>query len=131
MLNHIVLMGRLTKEPELSATKNSTNLCRFTLAVDRDYQSGGNERQTDFIDCIAWRQTAEFVSKYFHKGQMCAVSGALQSEKWNDKNGNSRVSWTVVADRVYFGGDKKPAKGVSVDPPAFEELDDGDGELPF
>ena len=138
MLNSITLMGRLTKEPDFRTTQSGTNVVSFTLAVDRDYQSGGSEKQTDFIDCTAWRNTAEFVSKYFRKGQMMALRGSLQSRKWEDKNGNSRVSWEVLADSVYFCGDKKsdgnverPAKtGVNVS--AFEDLDDeSDGQLPF
>ena len=136
MLNSITLIGRLTKEPDFRTTQNGTNVVSFTLAVDRDYQSGGSEKQTDFVECVAWRNTAEFVSKYFHKGQMMALRGSLQSRKWEDKNDNSRVSWEVMADSVYFCGDKKSdgaaqaKKGVSV----FEDLDDeesGDGELPF
>lgn len=139
MLNSITLMGRLTKEPDFRTTQNGTNVVSFTLAVDRDYQSGGSEKQTDFVECVAWRQTGEFVSKYFHRGQMMALHGSLQSRKWEDKNGNNRVSWEVIADSVYFCGDKKsdgdtarPAKsGVTVS--AFEDLDDdeGDGQLPF
>jgi len=131
MLNFIALQGRLTAEPELRTTQNGTNVVKFTLAVDRDYQSGGSERQADFVECVAWRQNAEFVTKYFHKGQMAVVTGSLQSRKWKDKQGANRVSWEVSVDRVHFGGDKKPEKAVSVDPPTFEELDDDQGELPF
>ena len=138
MLNSITLMGRLTKEPDFRTTQSGTNVVSFTLAVDRDYQSGGSEKQTDFVECVAWRNTADFVSKYFHKGQMMALRGSLQSRKWEDKNGNSRVSWEVLADSVYFCDGKKsdgnadrPAKS-AVNVSAFEDLDDGsDGQLPF
>lgn len=130
MLNSVNLLGRLTKTPELRYTANNTPVATFTLAVDRDYQSGGSERQTDFVECVAWRKTAEFVSKYFVKGQMMALHGSLQSRKWEDKNGNARVSWEVIADSVYFGGDKKSDANVSADD--FEDLgDDEDGTLPF
>lgn len=133
MLNSITLLGRLTKTPELRYTGNNTPVASFTLAVDRDYQSGGSERQTDFVECVAWRKTAEFVSKYFAKGQMMALHGALQSRKWVDKNENNRVSWEVVADSVYFGGDKKAENsGAAVEPPVFEDLpDDTESGLPF
>ena len=104
MLNHITIMGRLTRDPELRMTQSQTQVASFTLAVDRDFGGrDGGERQTDFIDCVAWRQTAEFVSKYFSKGRMAVVSGRLQSRKWEDRDGNKRVSWEVVADNVYFG----------------------------
>lgn len=133
-LNSITLMGRLTNEPDMRTTQNGTTVTTFTLAVDRDYQSGGSERQTDFITCVAWRKTAEFCARNFRKGQMMALHGSLQSRKWEDKNGNNRVAFEVIADNVYFCGDKKSdnSGGVNVDPPAFTELpDDSDGELPF
>ena len=131
-LNHIDIMGRLTRDPELRYTAQGTPVASFTLAVDRDYQSGGSERQTDFIDCLAWRQTAEFVSKYFNKGSMAVVTGRLQIRDWEDKNGNKRRSAEVVADSVYFGESKKRGDGVNVDPPKFVEMeDDGDDTLPF
>ena len=109
MLNHIVIMGRLTRDPELRTTQSGVNLAAFTVAVDRDYSGQGQEKQTDFIDCVAWRQAGEFVSKHFRKGSMIVVSGRLQSNKWNDRDGNNRVSWTVNADSVYFGESKKNA----------------------
>ena len=105
MLNHIVIMGRLTKDPELRRTENGTAVTSFTLAVDRDF--GKEEKETDFIDCVAWRQTGEFVSKYFAKGRMAAVSGRLQIRSWTDKDGNKRRQAEIVADNVYFG-DSKP-----------------------
>ena len=108
MLNHIVIMGRLTRDPELRHTQSGTPVASFTVAVDRDYsgQTGG-EKQTDFIDCVAWRQTAEFVSKYFRKGNMAVASGRLQSRKWQDRDGNNRTNWEVNADSFYFGEGKK------------------------
>ena len=127
MLNHIVIMGRLTAAPELRYTQQNTPVASFTLAVDRDYQQGGSERQTDFIPCVAWRSTAEFVSKYFTKGSMAAVSGRLQLRDWTDKDGNKRRTAEVVVDSIYFGESKK--RDASPDVP-FEEIPD-DGELPF
>lgn len=127
MLNHIVIMGRLTAAPELRYTQQNTPVASFTLAVDRDYQHGGSEKQTDFIPCVAWRGTAEFVSKYFTKGSMAAVSGRLQLRDWTDKDGNKRRTAEVVADSIYFGESKK--RDASPDVP-FEEIPD-DGELPF
>ena len=108
MLNHIVLMGRLTRDPELRYTQSQIPVASFSLAVDRDYGSrDGGDRQTDFIDIVAWRQTAEFVSKYFTKGSMAAVSGRLQIRDWTDRDGNKRRSAEVVADNVYFGESKR------------------------
>ena len=131
-LNRIDIMGRLTKAPELRYTAQGTPVTSFTLAVDRDYQGGGNERQTDFIDCVAWRQTAEFVSKYFTKGSMAIVTGRLQIRDWEDKNGGKRRSAEVMADSVYFGESKKRGDGVNVEPPKLEEMEEDDGDtLPF
>lgn len=131
-LNRIDIMGRLTKAPELRYTAQGTPVTSFTLAVDRDYQGGGNERQTDFIDCVAWRQTAEFVSKYFSKGSMAIVTGRLQIRDWEDKNGGKRRSAEVMADSVYFGESKKRGDGVNVEPPKLEEMEEDDGDtLPF
>lgn len=113
MLNHIVLMGRLTRDPELRRTGTGIAVASFTLAVDRDYApKDGGQRETDFIDIVAWRSTAEFVSKYFSKGRMAVVSGRLQIRPWEDKDGNKRRSAEVVADNVYFGdasGTRSPA----------------------
>lgn len=129
MLNHIVLQGRCVKDPELRHTQSGTAVATVTIAVDRDYQSGGNERQTDFIQLVAWRKTGEFISKYFSKGSMILVEGALQSRKYQDKNGNDRVAWEVVASQVHFGDSKKD-NGESQNE-TFTELDDSDGQLPF
>ena len=110
MLNHIVIMGRLVKDPELRTTNSGVSVASFTVAVDRDFGKGENgEKATDFIDCTAWRQTGEFVNKYFSKGRMIVVSGSLQSRKWEDKEGNKRVNWGIVADNVYFGDSKNSA----------------------
>ena len=114
MLNHITIMGRLTRDPELRRTGSGIAVASFTLAVDRDYSpKDGGERETDFIDCVAWRQTGEFVSKYFTKGRMAVVSGRLQIRNWNDKDGNKRRSAEVVADNVYFGDSKRDDQGGS------------------
>ena len=108
MLNHIVIMGRLTRDPELRYTQTQTPVASFSVAVDRDYTpKDGSERQTDFIDCVAWRSTAEFVSKYFQKGSMVAVSGRLQLRDWTDRDGNKRRSAEIVADNVYFGESRR------------------------
>ena len=108
MLNHITIMGRLTRDPELRRTGSGIAVASFTLAVDRDFgKNDQGERETDFIDCVAWRQTGEFVSKYFTKGRMAVVSGRLQIRNWNDKDGNKRRSAEVVADNVYFGDSKR------------------------
>ena len=108
MLNHITLMGRLTRDPELRRTGSGIPVASFTLAVDRDYSGkDGGEKEVDFIDIVTWRNTAEFVFKYFTKGRMAVVSGRLQIRSWNDKDGNTRRSAEVVADNVYFGDSKK------------------------
>ena len=155
-LNTIVLMGRLVRAPELRYTQSKIPVASFTLAVERDYQPGGTEKQTDFIDCVAWRKTAEFVSKYFQKGSMAVVSGRLQIRDWTDREGGKRRSAEVVVDNVYFGDSRRDnndsgnyggnsygssygdssrsySAPASSAPSAntFAELDDGDGELPF
>ena len=108
MLNHITIMGRLTRDPELRRTGSGVAVTSFTLAVDRDFSpKDGSERETDFIDCVAWRQTGEFVSKYFTKGRMIVVSGRLQIRSWTDKEGNKRRTAEVVADNCYFGDSKR------------------------
>ena len=110
MLNHIVLMGRLTRDPELRYTGSNIPVASFTVAVDRDFGKG-EERATDFINVVAWRQTGEFVSKYFTKGSMIVVSGRLQIRSWNDKEGNKRRTAEVVADNVYFGESRRSSEG--------------------
>lgn len=137
MLNKIVLMGRLTRDPELRRTNSGTAVASFSIAVDRDFKGQGGEKETDFIGIVAWRNTAEFVSKYFSKGRMAVVEGRLQIRDWTDKEGNKRRSAEVVADNVYFGDSKKDgdATGASYTGTdtsgEFKELDEDDGELPF
>lgn len=121
MLNKIVVMGRLVKDPDLRATASGKPVANFTLAVERDREVNG-ERATDFIDCVAWNGTAEFVSKYFRKGSMAVVAGRFQSRKYTDKDGNNRTAWEIVAENVYFGQAKKET---------FTELPNNDGDLPF
>ena len=159
MLNHIIIMGRLTKDVELRRTGSGIAVASFTLAVDRDRKNDDGEHEVDFIDCTAWRSTGEFVSKYFAKGSMAIVSGRLQIRNWTDKDGNKRRSAEVVADSVYFGDSKKSTDGnstyqapngsqTSENPYAqtealiakyqqqgmqsdFAMLEDGDANLPF
>lgn len=111
MLNHITIMGRLTRDPELRTTQSGVSVASFTVAVDRDYAQGG-QRDTDFIDCVGWRQTGEFVSKYFQKGSMIVVDGRLQSRHWEDRDGNKRVNWEINADRCYFGEAKRDGERI-------------------
>ena len=154
MLNHITIMGRLTRDPELRRTGSGIAVASFTVAVDRDFAPrDGGERETDFIDCVAWRQTGEFVSKYFTKGSMAVVSGRLQIRGWTDKDGNKRRTAEVVADNVYFGESRRSNEGSAFggnsygsapannyggySAPAsnsasdFAMLDDDDAQLPF
>lgn len=158
MLNRVLIMGRLTRDPELRHTSTGTAVASFSLAVDRDFKDKTTgERTTDFIDVVAWRQTGEFVSRYFTKGRMAVVEGRLQIRDWTDKDGGKRRSAEVVADNVYFGDSKPSGEGGSYPsggysapsgggypapapsgygaPPAggdqFAELSDDDGELPF
>ena len=145
MLNHITIMGRLTRDPELRRTGTGTPVASFTLAVDRDFSGkDGGEKETDFIDCVAWRNIADFVSKYFSKGRMAVVSGRLQIRSWTDKEGNKRRSAEVVADQVYFGDSKKDETGSGqaasygsapaypANPASdFAPLDGDDAQLPF
>ena len=143
MLNRIILMGRLTHDPELRRTQSDTPGCSFSLAVDRDYKRDG-EKETDFIDIVAWRSTADFVSKYFTKGRMAVVEGRLQIRDWTDKEGGKRRSAEVIADNVYFGDSKPKDSGSDVPaydgepgaefgaPPSGFTPDFGDdGEMPF
>jgi single-strand DNA-binding protein len=149
MLNRIILMGRLTRDPELRHTQTGTAVASFTLAVDRDFKSrDGGDRATDFIDIVAWRSTAEFVSKYFTKGRMAVVEGRLQIRDWTDRDGGKRRTAEVIADNVYFGDSRRdgesggnynysrPAAPAPVDygmpsGDQFAELADDDGDLPF
>ena len=139
MLNHITLMGRIVRDIELRRTNSGKAVASFTVAVDRDF-SQGDQKETDFIDCVAWQKTGEFVDKYFSKGSMIVVAGRLQIRSWNDKDGNKRRTAEVVADNVYFGesksqesrGTQAPSYG-GYTPPAndYATLDDDDAQLPF
>ncbi len=155
MLNHITIMGRLTRDPELRRTGTGVAVASFRVAVDRDYQSkDGGERKTDFIDCVAWRQTGEFISKYFTKGRMIVVDGRLEMRDWTDKEGNKRTSAEIIVNNAYFGDSKRdgdsgstygassysapaaPAYGSYSAPAAapasdFAMLEDDDAQLPF
>ena len=160
MLNKIIIMGRLTRDPELRRTQSGTAVTSFSIACDRDFKSQSGEKETDFIDVVAWRNTAEFVSKYFSKGRMAVVEGRLQIRDWTDRDGGKRRSAEVVADNVYFGDSKRDSGGEYGGssfgaPPAgggpaaygapmgrapasnygggsdFAEIGEEDGELPF
>ena len=156
MLNKIILMGRLTRDPELRRTQSGTAVTSFSLAVDRDFKSQSGEKETDFIDIVAWRGTAEFVSKYFTKGRMAVVEGRLQTRDWTDREGGKRVATEIVADNIYFGDSKRDGAGEYGGAPAygapsysapmgggrgaaapmdshsdFAEIGEEDGELPF
>ena len=136
MLNRIIVMGRMTRDPELRRTNSGTAIASFTVAVDRDFKSQSGEKETDFIDVVAWRNTAEFASKYFSKGRMAVVEGRLQIRDWTDKDGNKRRSAEIVADSVYFGdskrdgGDTVQSEPQSEPQSGFSEVED-DGDLPF
>lgn len=110
MLNVVAIMGRLTRDPELKTTQQGTSVCRFSIACDRSYAKQGEQRQADFIDIVAWRQTAEFVCKYFSKGSLIAIDGSLQTRQYQDKNSNSRTAVEVVANNVSFAGAKASNK---------------------
>jgi len=152
MLNKIIIMGRLTRDPELRRTQSGTAVTSFSLAVDRDFKSQNGEKETDFIDVVAWRGTAEFVSKYFAKGRMAIVEGRLQIRDWTDREGGKRRSAEVVADNVYFGDSKRdggdggsayssggpftgrpssPASSYAGADSEYAEIGEEDGELPF
>lgn len=157
MLNKAILMGRLTRDPELKYTQGNLPVVQFTIAVERNYSGNGGERQTDFINIVAWRKTAEFVSQWFTKGVMIIVTGSIQSRRWQDKNGNNRTSIEVVADEVQFGESKRSREANAgyqggyqntysapqqasrtapgFDMPAgnsdFSEISDDDGKVPF
>ena len=137
MLNHITIMGRLVKDPEIRTTQSGISVCGFTVAVDRDFSGKGEEKLTDFFDCTAWRGTADFIGKYFSKGRMIVVDGALQNDKWTDKDGNNRVSAKIVANNVYFGDSKRndgdTQNNAGELKQQFTELTDTDlmGDLPF
>ena len=148
MLNKIFIMGRLTRDPELRRTQSGTAVTSFSLAVDRDFKTQSGEKETDFIDVVAWRATAEFVAKYFTKGRMAVVEGRLQLRDWQDRDGNKRRTAEVIAENVYFADSRRdnggeggashyaaPAGGytpaVGGGASGFAEIDEEDGDLPF
>lgn len=142
MINTVALTGRLTYEPELKSTPSGVSVIRFQIACDRKYQAQGQERQADFIDCIAWRSTAEFISRYFNKGDMIGIEGSIQTSNYTDKNGNKRKQVEVLTDNVSFCGSKQQSNSnpnLNVAPPTyasadnsdFEEIVDDDDDLPF
>ena len=151
MLNKVIIMGRLVKAPELRRTQSGTAVTSFRIAVDRDFKSQDGSKQADFFDVVAWRNTAEFVSKYFTKGRMAVVEGRLQTRDWTDRDGGKRVATEIVADNIYFGDSKRDGAGEYGGAPAysaplggrsayaapvdnhsdFAEIGEEDGELPF
>ncbi len=133
MLNKVILMGRLTADPEHKQTVSGVSVTSFSLAVERSFSGKGKERETDFITIVAWRQTADFICKYFSKGRMIALEGSIQTRRYEDRNGNKRTAVEVVADHVYFTGEKKESVDLSsFNPDDFEEIDSGgDEDLPF
>ena len=129
MLNRCIIMGRLTRSPELRRTQSGKAVTSVTLAVDRDFKGQNGEKETDFIDIVAWGNTAEFLCNYFTKGRMAVAEGRLQIRDWTDKDGGKRRSAEIVAERVYFADSKRDQEAAA--PQAFEELDEDDGDLPF
>lgn len=145
MLNIAVIMGRLTAAPELKTTNSGISVCSFSVAVDRNYSRAGGERQTDFINCVAWRQTAEFISKYFTKGSMIAINGSIQQRSYTDRDGNKRNAFEIIVDNANFCGSKAesgttsgfggnqeaPASFSNIDTGDFEEISMSDDDVPF
>ena len=131
MLNTITIMGRLTRDPELRRTSSGVAVASFTLACERDFAAQGADKETDFVDIVAWRSTAEFVSKYFTKGRMAVVSGRLQIRNWQDKEGNKRRSAEILADHIYFGEGKKDGAETYEPQGGFSEITGDDPDLPF
>jgi len=136
MLNSVTIMGRLTADVELKTTSSNISVCSFSVAVERNYKDADGKYPTDFIEVVAWRQTAEFASRHFSKGSMIAVQGSLQSRKWKDKNGDNRIAWEVIAERVYFAGSKpaEPQTEAAAIPPdegGAEFTPTPEADLPF
>lgn len=133
MLNHITIMGRMTRDPELRYTNAGTAVASFALAVDRDFKGQNGQKETDFIECVAWRGTGEFAAKHFFKGKMAVVDGRLQIRDWTDKQGNKRKSAEVVVSNIYFGDSRREEERHEDDfpEPEFEEMDEEEGDLPF
>ena len=130
MLNSVIIMGRLTRDPEMRHTQNGTAVASLTLACDRDFKPKNGEKETDFIDVVVWGKTAEFAANYFTKGRMAIVEGRLQVRGWQDKDGNKRKAIEVVADRMYFGDSKQEGKKQAEPADDFAEIED-DGDIPF
>ena len=135
-LNQVVLMGRLTRDPELKSTQSGVDVTTFTLAVDRSYAKAGTERETDFLDCVAWRGTAEFISRYFKKGMQVAVTGRIQTRKWKDQNDQKRVSVEIVVDEAFFADSKRDTAVDRTEPRGWQSQDVsfadlGDEDVPF
>ena len=135
MLNHITLQGRLTKDPELRYTRSNTPVASFRIASEGDIKDRDGNRKTEFIDCVAWRGTGEFVSKYFSKGDLIIVSGRLQIREWVDRNNKNRTSAEIVVENAYFGSSKKDENAGQTEyapaEPRFEDIDDNDPDFPF
>lgn len=132
MLNKVIIMGRLVRDPELRRTKSGVSVCTFRIACDRDYKSTEGEREADFIDVVAWRHAADFVAKYFTKGRMAVVEGRIQSSTWTDQEGRAHYATDIKADSVYFGDSRHvPNSGTEAKPAGFEEVPEEEGELPF
>lgn len=135
-LNRAVLMGRLTRDPELKSTPNGVTVATFTLAVERSYAKAGAEREADFLDCVAWRRTAEFIGRYFKKGMQVAVTGRIQTRKWQDRQGQNRVSVEIVVDEAFFADSRRDTAVDRTEPGGWQSQDVsfadlGDEDVPF
>ena len=130
MLNNAVIMGRLVRDPELRQTNSGVSVANWTLAVDRDYKNG-DEKVCDFLDCVAWRSSADFVCKYFTKGRMMCVRGPIYTRKWQDKDGNNRTGWEIQAENIYFGDSKRDGDAPAGSTPSFTPVSADEGDLPF
>lgn len=142
MLNKVILMGRFTRDPELRSTPQGVSTCSFSVAVDRNFARAGEERKADFINCVAWRQTAEFISKYFKKGSMVALEGSIQTRSWDDNEGKKRYATEVIVSQVYFAESKRDSQSTAMTEETFAASDFGslpepispmgtDDDLPF
>jgi len=129
MLNKVILMGRFTRDPELRSTPQGVSTCSFSIAVDRNFARQGEERKADFINCVAWRQTAEFISKYFKKGSMVALEGSIQTRSWDDNEGKKRYATEVIVSQVYFAESKRDAQSTAMGDESFSQVNDF-GSLP-
>lgn len=130
-MNKWIGMGRLTRDPKLESSGNGVEYCRFSVAIDRAYAKQGEDRKCDFIDCTTFGKQAAFVQKYFHKGDGIMVEGRLESDKYVDKDGNNRVAWKIICDRIEFTPSRKSDSGSAPDASGFAEPSDDDGDIPF